>query len=184
SLKILTAEASSRRYSELEILRVLVNSLPKYPGHQYVISVLDYFQIRGPNGSHLCLVSELAGPSVTQMSLAPGQDAGARRLRGDIARRFARQMTEAVAFLHAAGIVHGDISASNILIKLLRSVHFWNEQQIHQNLGRPIKDEVITSSNEPLESSAPHYLVEPANLTNSELLSDEILLNRLRPIIP
>ena len=107
SLKILTAEASSRRCSELEIFREIGNGSTNYPGRHYVMSILDHFYFDGPNGSHLCLVSEFAGPSIRQMSFAPGKAAGSRRLRWDIAHNFARQTTEAVGFLHAAGIVHG-----------------------------------------------------------------------------
>lgn len=69
-----------------------------------------------------------------------------------------------------------DISASNILIKLLSTVHSWNEDQIYQRLGSPVKDEVLLSSGESPRCSAPRYVVEPANLTDSELLSEDILL--------
>lgn len=71
------------------------------------MSILDHFRFQGRNGSHFCLVSQVAGPSIAQLSDCPGQVAGYRRLRGDMARVFARQATQAVGSLHAAGVVHG-----------------------------------------------------------------------------
>lgn len=106
ALKIITAEASSRCV-ELKILRHLNESSIDHPGRSHIISVLDHFNVQGPNGSHACLVSQLAGPSVTQICDSPGQVAGSRRLRGALARRLAKQVTQAIGYLHFVGIVHG-----------------------------------------------------------------------------
>ena len=102
SLKILTAEASNSHLN-LEILQALKENPLNHPGHRHIMFILDHFAVQGPNGSHLCLVSQVAGPSIEEeLSYLPGQVAGCRRLRGDIARSFARQTAQALGFLHAA----------------------------------------------------------------------------------
>lgn len=106
SLKILTAEASSS-CSELEILKSLKTSPLNHTGRRHIMSALDHFAIQGPNGSHTCLVSQVAGQSIVDLSYSPGQVDGSRRLRGDVARSFARQTAQAIGFLHVAGFIHG-----------------------------------------------------------------------------
>jgi len=58
---------------------------------------------KGPNGSHLCLVYQFAGPSVLSMSGAMASG----RLRKDLAKKVAKQLVRAVALLHTIGFVHG-----------------------------------------------------------------------------
>lgn len=106
SLEILTAEASSS-CPDIEIFQALKANTLNHPGARHILFVLDHFAVQGPNGSHLCLVSQVAGPSIADLSFSPGQVAGSRRLRGDIARSFARQTAQAVGFLHTAGFIHG-----------------------------------------------------------------------------
>jgi serine/threonine-protein kinase SRPK3 len=65
------------------------------------------FNERGPNGTHLCVVSELAGSNLLAISNCPGRIVGTRRLRGDIARRVSGQVANFVRNLHSAGFVHG-----------------------------------------------------------------------------
>lgn len=106
SLKILTAKASSS-CPDVEILQALKANPLNHPGRRHIMFVLDHFAIQGPNGSHICLVSQVAGPSIVNLSYSPGQVAGCRRLRGDVARLFARQTAQAIGFLQAAGFIHG-----------------------------------------------------------------------------
>ena len=72
-------------------------------GNEFVLQVLDQFQIHGPNGTHLCIVGELLGPNIIQVM--EYLDTG--RLPLDVARKVASQVARGVAFLHACGIVHG-----------------------------------------------------------------------------
>ena len=67
----------------------------------------DDFTIDGPNGRHLCYVSQPGGPSLSAVSDSPGEIAGTRRLRAPLARKLARQLAHAVSLIHDAGIVHG-----------------------------------------------------------------------------
>lgn len=103
ALKIITAEASCD-CPELKILQYLEKSTCEQPGRAYIASILDYFQIEGPNGTHICLVSKVDGPSIDQVCSHRGRS---RRLRGDVARRLAGQAVQALAYLHSNDIVHG-----------------------------------------------------------------------------
>lgn len=108
ALKILAARLS-RDCPEVEILRRLKKS-EDHEGKAYVMSMLDHFWIEGPNGNHLCVVSEVGGPSIKQFNDCPGFTSGTRRLRGDVARKVALQATEGLAYIHSTGIVHGGSS--------------------------------------------------------------------------
>ena len=106
SLKVLTAEASHQQ-KELKILRHLDQHAQGNPRRDNIVSILDNFTIEGPNGTHTCYVSQVGGPSIAQLSDSPGQVAGNRRLQAPLARKLARQLANAVFFLHSLGITHG-----------------------------------------------------------------------------
>ena len=61
----------------------------------------------GPNGFHVCLVSQFNGPSLHSVLDCPGRVSGSRRLRADLARNIARQVVSAVDVLHSGAVVHG-----------------------------------------------------------------------------
>ena len=106
SLKVLTADAS-RQPTELELLRRLDERAQASPWRSNIIATVDDFMIGGPNGTHMCYVSQPVGPSLSAISDSPGEIAGTRRLRAPLARKFARQLAKAVSFIHDVGIVHG-----------------------------------------------------------------------------
>ena len=104
ALKALRADASSESNPALSILPVIHATNPPCTGVQ---TVDHHFTVKGPNGSHRFLVSPFAGPSILAMSDCPGRVAGSRRLRGDLARKVAKQIVTAVDCMHRAGVVHG-----------------------------------------------------------------------------
>jgi serine/threonine-protein kinase SRPK3 len=97
--------------SELVISQKLRASLP--PSESVHFQTVDHhFFVQGPNGSHLFLIFPLAGPSILAMSDSPGRAAGSRRLRGDLARKVAKQAAMAMHHMHYTGIVHGGKQSS------------------------------------------------------------------------
>lgn len=114
ALKILTAEGSND-CKELYILNQLRTHHGEHSGQKHITSILEYFKIEGPNGTHICLVSQVAGPTIAQLSDCPGQVAGSRRLRADIARKASWQATKALSYLHSRGVVHGGKYLSTII---------------------------------------------------------------------
>ena len=91
-------------------------------GAAHVISLLDCFALKGPNGSHICLVTEALGPSLSDMlESTPEYRTGARsgfsssRFPLWMVKRILRHVLLGIAYLHSHGIIHGDIRDSNIL---------------------------------------------------------------------
>ncbi|EER40445.1 protein kinase [Histoplasma capsulatum H143] len=162
SLKILTAERSNA-CPEPEILRYLQNNPSHTSGREYILPLHDCFHTEGPNGRHICLVSLFAGPSLSQLSESPGQPGGCRRLRGHAARQIAKQVGLAIEFLHSQGVVHGDLTASNILFQLADIK--WSDQDITKQFGPP-----VTESLRPLSAEqnvcAPEFLVAPLGISD------------------
>lgn len=76
-------------------------------------SLLDRFQISGPNGTHNCLVLELMGPSLKALLANLPENANSDDSRTftsflpSTILRCVRQLLEAVKFAHEAGVVHG-----------------------------------------------------------------------------
>ena len=104
SLKILCAEELN--ITEIEVLEYLKEKNVSHPGHQFISFLYDSFTIDGPNGSHVCLVSEVLGPSLADLvSLG-------KQLRASASRRISRQFVQAVAYLHSEGVCHGGMSGS------------------------------------------------------------------------
>ncbi len=121
AIKVIAADASAdgdggNFGTEQRIAGYLERSphVAEHTAHAYLATVLDEFQLAGPNGCHTCLVSTVAGPSVAQLCYAPGQVAGTRRLRGDLARKVAGQAAMAMAAMHSAGVVHGGTTIASI----------------------------------------------------------------------
>ena len=114
TLKVLSAYQSSKPKDEIgdfvvpfkldEFSRATHNA-----ARRNVQVVKDYFTENGPNGTHLCIVSQFAGPSVFSLSSSPGMS-GSRRLRGDLARKVAKQTATVLELIHSAGFLHGGSS--------------------------------------------------------------------------
>jgi len=117
SLKVLTAEASHQQ-KELKMLRHLDQHAQGNPRRNSIVSILDNFTIQGPNGTHMCYVSQVGGPSIAQLSDSPGQMAGSRRLHAPLARKLAGQLANAVFLLHSLGITHGGMMIARRLFEV------------------------------------------------------------------
>lgn len=117
TLKALRADVSSKppnETPELVIPRSLQAAFPDSDGD--IQTVENHFTVRGPNGTHLFLISPLAGPSVLAMSECPGRVMGSRRLRGDLGRKVAKQVANAIYRMHSTGWVHGGKLSSSLFL--------------------------------------------------------------------
>ena len=70
---------------------------------KYIVQLLDFFDHRGPNGLHQCLVLELHGPTVTDVLTAKPR----RYLDTKVVLRMSKQLLEAIRLIHDAGMAHG-----------------------------------------------------------------------------
>jgi serine/threonine-protein kinase SRPK3 len=84
---------------------------------KYIVQLLDFFDHRGPNGLHQCLVLELHGPTVTDVLAAKPR----RYLDTKVVLRMSKQLLEAIKFIHGAGMIHG----GNVNFYLPFSVFFY-----------------------------------------------------------
>lgn len=89
---------------ELQVLRALSRNAPPGAGCQHVVRLLDDFCHTGPNGTHVCLVLEPLGPSVS--AVAEGHCADGR-LPGIVAKRACKEALLALDFLHKHRVGHG-----------------------------------------------------------------------------
>jgi hypothetical protein len=64
AVKISVAEAGAGEMRELHIMQDLAS---QHPHPKHMAHMLDDFHLKGPNGSHKCLVYELLGPNVPDM---------------------------------------------------------------------------------------------------------------------
>jgi serine/threonine-protein kinase SRPK3 len=76
----------------------------------------------GPNGTHLCTISDVGGPSISSIHDCPGRTMGNRRLRAEFSRKIARQVAGFVHGMHSMGYAHGGMyCSSNVADALLTS---------------------------------------------------------------
>jgi len=105
AIKISISKTENDKISrEVRVLKALAAT---DPSPQHVISMLDAFDLTGPNGTHECLVLELVGPSVPDMIDAYFPDG---RLPGDLAKRITKQTLVGLDTLHKHNICHGGMS--------------------------------------------------------------------------
>lgn len=113
SLKIKKSYLSSGSIhddQEVQAITALENFYTK-TGHKEprcYTRLLDAFQLRGPNGVHNCVVTELVGPSISKLLRTCA--AFDEILRPDTVLRATRRLLRSIDFAHRAGVVHGGMS--------------------------------------------------------------------------
>ncbi|OAA59531.1 Protein kinase-like domain protein [Niveomyces insectorum RCEF 264] len=140
------------------------------PGAEHIAIPQDSFTVKGPNGSHQCIVLPVLGPCVSpRLWLRMKNDPG------PVLRRMAQQTAQAMQFLHGHGICHGDFRPSNILVKPA-DLNKLPENELLALLGQPEKASVRTESGADLPASSPQYLIHAADLSR---LGDEYLTDNI-----
>ncbi|KAL3488151.1 kinase-like domain-containing protein [Aspergillus germanicus] len=100
-----------------EILRKLSasqTSLLGHPGRSSIPIAFDDFHIHGPNVTHQRYTREPARCDLREISYS-------RLFPLDVARALCGGLTQAIAYMHSQGFVHGDIHLPNVLPKLQSS---------------------------------------------------------------
>ncbi|GBE89815.1 kinase-like protein [Sparassis crispa] len=112
----MTAFASNApQIHELEYLQRIRDQSASHPGHVHVIQLRDHFRLQGPNGNHLCLVTEALGESLYSFSKRWKNC----RLPMPLVKRIALQTVLALDYLHnSCDIIHTDVKPANILIAI------------------------------------------------------------------
>jgi hypothetical protein len=104
AIKVCTADAIPQEADTLSRLAEVGDaSQRETPGRSLIPTVLDCFNIQGPNGSHTCFVTAPA-----RCSLSDTREASVCGLfQLEAARSMAAQIALAVAYIHEQGLVHG-----------------------------------------------------------------------------
>ena len=88
---------------ELDYLLRVRDQDPSHPGHAHVVKLFDHFHFDGPNGKHLCLVTELLGESVASLAYKYGELC----LPPRFAKQIMHQVLLGLDYLHhSCNIIH------------------------------------------------------------------------------
>lgn len=164
------------------------------------MTLLDDFEHRGPNGTHVCLVFEVMGPSAaSMMDLLPENQPKryGRRNRYPLwmARSMLRQALLGLDYLHQNEIVHGDFQPGNLLFSV-KGLDAADEARLLQGTGPGAVSEPVRRRDGKSDLWAPRYLALDQPLTEwidigpdftikiSDLGGGELPLPHLQPICP
>ncbi|KZT58237.1 kinase-like protein [Calocera cornea HHB12733] len=117
SLKLLTSEWTPREslLSEASFLRAASTAAPTHPGYPHVLTLLDEFRFKGPNGTHIVLVTDVLGEDLVRVRRR--YESG--RLPVGVVKQVAKQVLLGLQYLHEdVGLTHTDLKPDNILIAL------------------------------------------------------------------
>ncbi|KAI0648588.1 kinase-like domain-containing protein [Trametes meyenii] len=84
-----------------------------HPGRSHVISFLDHFRHKGPNGTHVCMVFEVLGENLLGL-IKRHQNKGVPM---HLVRQIAKQILLGLDYMHrCCGVIHTDLKPENVLI--------------------------------------------------------------------
>ncbi|KAH8114263.1 kinase-like protein [Phellopilus nigrolimitatus] len=106
---------SAPRYTEtaldeIKLLQRIISSDPSHPGRRHVISFLDHFRHRGPNGTHVCMVFEVLGENLLGL-IRRHQNKGVPM---HLVRQIGKQILLGLDYMHrSCGMIHTDLKPEN-----------------------------------------------------------------------
>ncbi|KAF9522960.1 kinase-like domain-containing protein [Crepidotus variabilis] len=84
-----------------------------HPGRSHVISFLDHFRHKGPNGIHVCMVFEVLGENLLGL-IKRHQNKGVSM---QLVKQIAKQILLGLDYMHrCCGVIHTDLKPENVLI--------------------------------------------------------------------
>ncbi|KAL1744934.1 kinase-like protein [Schizophyllum fasciatum] len=149
SLKITTAQGQG--FPEADMLAFASGTHDKLSESSRILTLLDKFEHEGPNGTHLVLITDVVAPLLSLHI--------SRRLP-HWRKAAAYGLAQAVAQLHAAGVVHGDLHLGNVGAAMPQLAK-QDARDVMQDLG-PIV--VVPVDNAQQTPALPSYLVAPCDL--------------------
>ncbi|KAH7390771.1 hypothetical protein DE146DRAFT_634637 [Phaeosphaeria sp. MPI-PUGE-AT-0046c] len=120
-------------------------------------SILDAFDIHGPNGTHTCYTLTPAQGSLKEASFS-------RLFPVQVARALAAKLATAVASVHSRGFVHGDIHLRNVLVKLPATFEELSIEEFREKFGEPDMVPITRIDEQPLAPNVPTQAVVPLYL--------------------
>ncbi|KAJ0418188.1 kinase-like domain-containing protein [Aspergillus carlsbadensis] len=163
----LKVHVASHPPTDTNILKALSDpSQSQHPGHHLMPTILDEFEVHGPNGTHKCHTTPLAACSIRDLKFN-------HVLPLEFARALAYGLVLAVSYVHSQGYAHGDLYLANILLKFSASIDALSIEQLYEKYGTPQTIPITRSNGEPLSDNIPTHAVQPLFLGKS---MDELTL--------
>ncbi|KAK8121705.1 protein kinase [Apiospora sp. TS-2023a] len=119
--------------------------------------ILDVFNVRGPNGIHVCYTKTLAQGNLKEASFS-------RLFPIEVARLLAGRLALAVSLIHSRGYVHGDIHLRNVLVKLPSTIDELSIGEFRKTFGSPETVPILRADGESLPPNTPPLAVVPLYL--------------------
>ena len=120
-------------------------------------SILDRFNIHGPHGNHICLVTSLA-----RMSLSTAKnEAWVSLFQLNVARALAAQLAIAIQYMHSQGLVNGDLHCGNILLQYSLEPDELSTEALYEKYGQPSLEPINRIDGERLPPGVPEHSISP-----------------------
>ena len=117
ALKVVRSAAhyTETAVDEIKLLNKVVEANPNHPGKRYVVGLLDSFEHKGPNGTHVCMVFEVLGENLLGLIKRWNH----RGIPMPLVRQITKQVLLGLDYMHReCGIIHTDLKPENVLIEI------------------------------------------------------------------